>query len=174
MVHPNAATWLGLIVAVIAGLTALIVWGLARHQQRHHGELQVTLVAPEAPSAGQPPATVTFVNLRVRNLGSVTAIIDGLGYRRIGSLRLVPVRRFDAPSFASLAEMADLLAPPPYRLAPGETRDITLYAPALCSPEELSGLYLHLSDGELVWLPHKELERLIGACHWVSAERPAR
>lgn len=171
MYHPSAAAWVGIIVAVIAVLTALIVWRLERHPQRHHSGLQVTLVAPAAPSAGQPPATVTFVNLRVRNPGDEAAVIDGLGYRRAGSRRLVPVRRFDAPGLASLAEMADVLAPPPYHLAPGETRDITLYAPALCSPDELSGLYLHVSDGELVWLPHQELERLTGACSWVSAAR---
>lgn len=167
MYHPSAAAWVGIIVAVIAVLTALIVWRLERHQQRHHSGLQVTLVAP----AEAPPVAVTFVNLRVRNPGDEAAVIDGLGYRRAGSRRLVPVRRFDAPGLASLAEMADVLAPPPYHLAPGETRDITLYAPALCSPDELSGLYLHVSDGELVWLPHQELERLTGACSWVSAER---
>ncbi len=167
MYHPSAAAWVGIIVAVIAVLTALIVWRLERHQQRHHSGLQVTLVAP----AEAPPVAVTFVNLRVRNPGDEAAIIDGLGYRRAGSRRLVPVRRFDAPGLASLAEMADVLAPPPYHLAPGETRDITLYAPALCSPDELSGLYLHVSDGELVWLPHQELERLTGACSWVSAAR---
>ncbi|NLX35342.1 MAG: hypothetical protein GXY68_01490 [Chloroflexi bacterium] len=172
MDHPTAAAWVGIIVAVIAVLTAIIVWGLARHHHRHHSGLQVSLVEGDAGLwAADAPAEVAFLNLRLHNPGAEPVIVDGLGYRRAGSHRLVPVRRFDAPDLETLDAMADLLVPPPYHLAPGESRDVTLYAPALCGPDELTGLYLHMSDGELVWLPRGELQRLTHACSWVSQER---
>jgi len=64
--------------------------------------------------------------------------------------------------------VGDTLLPPPYRLAPGASQTITIYAPTLCAPDDLAGIYLHADDGEMVWLPHDQVEALAHSCTWAN------
>lgn len=166
MYHPSTAAWVALVTVVLA-LLVVVTWAVTTRRRRPEPSgLTVRLLDDYGAVPPDHTVAITFLNLRLTNNSDRPEVVDGLGYRRVGQRRLVPIRRFDAPHEPRLDDMVDTLLPPPYRLAPGESLDITLYAPALCPAPELAGLYVHTREGELVWLPEEDLAQLTRACRW--------
>ncbi len=167
MYHPSGVAWVIIIVIVLGLLTGVVVWARVAHNRRRSASLTVRLSDDlAAPPAGRARQPITHINLRVTNGGDQPIVIDGVGYRRVGSARLIPVRQFGAPGRNLIEAMAEPLSPPPYRLAAGESRVVTLYAPAICPPQELAALYLHTSTGELAHLPAQDISALTRAFTW--------
>ena len=176
MNHATAALWITLIVGVFALLAVIAAWALAARRRRQSRGLTATLVEQHLglAAAGESATMVAYLNLRLTNSSDRPVVVDGLGYRRAGSLRPVPMRNLNAPGPGSFEMVGDTLLPPPYRLAPGASQTVTIYAPALCAPGNLTGVYLHTDDGELVWLPSEQVQALIHGCTWASEVEPGQ
>lgn len=171
----GAALWITVIVTVLVALSGVVAWALARHRRHHTHRLTATLVDQHLglAAAGESARQVAYLNLHLTNNSSQPLVVDGLGYRSAGSRRPVPIRNLNAPGPGSMGMAGDTLLPPPYRLAPGASQTITIYAPALCTPDDLAGIYFHIDDGELVWLPTEQVQSLTRSCIWASEVAPS-